>query len=632
MPDYRAPGVYVEELSVAGPISVVGTSTAAFVGPAQRGPIGEPTKITNWTQFTSRFGSYLTSPRRYLAYAVRGFFDNGGTVAYVVRVGTAHAAGLELADRATPAGTALVVRARDEGPSGHNIAITVGESSVVDGRLVAVSVAGVNGSGATLTCPNAADAARFLPDDMLDVGGQRVQVARVRGSDLTLTTPLPADINNATVRLADPVADQRRLRVAGAGIERGSVLRLTQGNTTEVVVVETVTGDVVTLSSGLTKTYSLASGAAAVTVRSVEFSLRVTGLGTVEQFDALSMDPRHSRYFARAVTSTLVEITLPDEPSTAVAPNNLPKPADAAKLTGGVADDLTRITENDYDAVLARLAKVDDVNLVCVPDAAASTAVQQKVLGHCETTKDRFAVLDCAPNAGPLDTGPTGVLAHRATVDSARGYAALYYPWIQIADPVGGTLLVPPSGHIAGIFARSDAERGVHKAPANEPINGALGLARRLDDVEQGELNVEGVNVLRMFGGGRPVVYGARTTAPTHETAWRYVNVRRLFLFIEESLQEGLRWAVFEPNDLSLRKRLERTVTEFLTRVWGAGALFGATADEAFYVKIDDENNPPDVRELGQIVVEIGVAPVRPAEFIVVRIGMTPGGSQVREG
>ncbi|MEV4319582.1 phage tail sheath subtilisin-like domain-containing protein [Actinocrispum sp. NPDC049592] len=635
MPDYRAPGVYIEELQATGPISGVGTSTAAFIGPALRGAIGQPIKVTSWTQFTGTFGAYISGPRRYLAHAVRGFFDNGGTVAYITRVGTARPASLRLTDRAAPAGTALVVTAREEGPSGHNVAVAVREATVVTGaKILVASAANASGEGNTVTMQKPEDAALFLVDDIVDVGGQRVQVARVRGKELTLTTSLPAKIPAATVRLADTVADQRRLRVAGSGIERGSVLLLKQGAVSEFVSVETVSGDVLTLASGLTKTYTLKPEDPAVEVSSVEFSLDVTGPGSVERFDNLSIDPRHSRYFERLVDSALVEVSLPEEPNLAAPPGNLPKKADAAKLAGGVADDLTQLGASDYDAALARLAKVDDVSLVCAPDAAAAPAIQQLVLAHCEKLQDRFAIFDCAENADPLDAGPTGVLAHRAALGSDRGYAALYYPWIQIADPAGeGTLMVPPSGHVAGVFARSDAVRGVHKAPANEPITGALGLRRLLDDVEQGELNIEGVNVLRVFGGGgRPVVWGARTTAPAHETAWRYVSVRRLFLFIEESIQEGLRWAVFEPNDLSLRKRLERTVTEFLSRVWGSGALFGASTAEAFYVKIDNENNPPAIRELGQIVVEIGVAPVRPAEFIVVRIGMTQGGSQVREG
>jgi phage tail sheath protein FI len=164
-------------------------------------------------------------------------------------------------------------------------------------------------------------------------------------------------------------------------------------------------------------------------------------------------------------------------------------------------------------------------------------------------------------------------------------------------------------------------------------VIGAQGIQFPLDDSDQDPLNAAGVNVLRVFAGSsRPVVWGARTTAKAGDLPWRYVNVRRLMSFIEESVQEGIRWAVFEPNDLRLWKRIERTITEFLTRVWASGALFGASAEEAFYVKIDEELNPSPVRDLGQVVVEIGVAPVRPAEFVRVKIGLWSGGAQAEEG
>lgn len=322
-------------------------------------------------------------------------------------------------------------------------------------------------------------------------------------------------------------------------------------------------------------------------------------------------------------------VTVAAVPNATPPPKNRPVAVAGKALAGGTADDPSTMDRARYVTALDVLATIDDISLVCVPDAVGPDAgIQADVIAHCERMKDRFALVD-ATKADQSPSGATGILEHRLTVRSR--YAALYYPWITVPNPAGpGTLSVPPSGHLAGVYARSDAEHGVHKAPANEPITGAVGVAKALDDVDQGELNVNGVNVLRVFGGGRPLVWGARTTSD--DVVWRYVNVRRLFMFIEESLQEGLRWAVFQPNDLTLRKKLERTVTEFLTRVWAGGALFGATAGEAFYVKIDDENNPPGLRELGQVVLEIGVAPVRPAEFVVVRIGMSAGGGQVQEG
>ena len=193
-------------------------------------------------------------------------------------------------------------------------------------------------------------------------------------------------------------------------------------------------------------------------------------------------------------------------------------------------------------------------------------------------------------------------------------------------------MTVPPSGLVAGIFAKADTERGVHKAPANYTLNGALGVVENMDNETQGVLNLEGVNVLRVFPGqARPVVWGARTTATTLNTTWQYVNIRRLFLFIEESIEEGIRWAVFEPNNLQLWQKLKRTITEFLTRVWRDGALFGATAEEAFFVRIDEAINPPADRALGRLNIEIGLRPSYPAEFIIVRIGIWQGDSEISE-
>ncbi|MFI0218851.1 phage tail sheath family protein [Streptomyces lydicus] len=629
MRDYRAPGVYVEELPVTGPVSGVGTSTAAFIGPALRGPTAKPVKITNWTQFTAQFGEYINAPRRYLAHAVRGFFDNGGAVAYLVRVGTATRASTELVDRGTPPAVALVVRARDDGPAGNAIRVAVRDTQIVrSATVLQAKVDHASAAGNVVTMPSEEGASLFVPGDLVDIDGTIAQVDRVRGKELILTSPLASSVEDKTVRTADLKPGQQRFRVdEPRGIERGTVLTLKKGNTVESVVVERVSGDVIEIAGTLANAYT-----APPAVASAEFSLDITWPNGVQAFENLSMDSRHSRYFAGVVSSPLVEVALPDEPSTHAPPANLPAVVAATALTGGVADQLDGLDTSAYEAALAALERVDDVNIICAPDAVTLPTVQQKLVEHCKTMGDRFAVLDAPDAASPLAEG--GVLGRREQLTSEGGYAALYYPWLMISDPAGrGTLAVPPSGHLAGIYARSDAQQGVHKAPANEPVTGAFGVTRVLDVAEQGELNDAGVNVIQSFAGNaRPVVWGARTTAPRSDTAWRYINVRRLFLFIEESLQEGLRWAVFQPNNLSLRKRVDRTVSEFLTRVWTDGALFGATAAEAFYVKIDDENNPPGDRELGRLVVDIGVAPVRPAEFVVVRIGMSQGGSEVQEG
>jgi phage tail sheath protein FI len=653
---YKTPGVHIEELPATGPIVGVGTSTAAFIGPAAQGPINTPTKVTNWTQFRDAFGDYL-GPAQYMAYAVRGFFDNGGTVAYVTRVATAQRAWAELDDDGGAGGKALRLEARAEGTTGNSITVAVTHTHIVTAAKVRKGRAQVDtGSGTSIKLTAAADAAKFASGDFVLIEGttDESQVDRVRGGELILATPLTGSYNAAAakfVRIRDLNAGQKSFRVeGGAGLERGSVVHIAQvfpgpsGSTVEEdAVVDAVAGDRVTLKAPLANGYKLADTDPETTVRSLEFTLAMGALGSPpESFPDLSMDPRHSRFFPRIVNSALVTVGLPAAPSVQPPPKNRPKATPSSTpvpLANGKPDNLLTIGLPEYQAALSALEKVDDVNFICVPDRRDATS-QQAVIAHCEKLADRFAILDPALNEAPLNEPVAGagtVITRRAALESKRGYAALYYPWIRVVDPASptgeDTLLVPPSGHVAGIYARSDDQRGVHKAPANEHLTGAVDVERRLTGEEQGELNVANVNALRVFAGqARPLLWGARTTAPPAETPWRYVNVRRLFLFVEESLQEGLRWAVFEPNDLTLWKKLDRTISEFLTRVWRSGALFGATAEQAFYVKIDEELNPPSVRALGQVIIQIGMAPVRPAEFVIVRIGIWDGGASVEEG
>lgn len=660
---YKTPGVYIEELPTTGPIAGVGTSTAAFIGPALRGPIKIPTKVTNWTQFKEAFGEYilLGSTRYHMAHAVRGFFDNGGTVAYIVRVATANRAFWEFDDQGGT-GKALRVEAKEEGTGGNTITALPQSAQIVTAAKVRkVDAEFDSASGNIVTMKTEADALKFAPGDWVTVysvtgttttpTAERAQIDRIRAKEIVLASNLTANYpavagTTRFLRIADlkGTLNQRTFRVQNrAGIEPGSVLNVKQiiatTTTQEDVVVSAVAGEFVTVES-LTRDYRLAVTDPDVTITSYEFTLVITKApATPETFEKLSMDPRHSRYFARIVTSAWVTAALPASPTTALPPGNrpvFPVPPTPTSLAGGTADRIDQLVDLDYEDALETLQRVDDVNLICVPDRSGSVNFQQKLVAHCEKMGDRFAILDSGLGDLPLGSGLGTVIRHRQSVESTRGYAALYYPWIRINDPTSptgeDTILVPPSGHLAGIFARSDNQRGVHKAPANETIAGAVDLERGLSNEDQGELNMENVNGLRMFAGrARPVVWGARTTAALDETVWRYVNVRRLFLYVEESIKEGIRRAVFEPNDLTLWKKLHRTITEFLTRVWRSGALFGATPGQAFYVKIDEELNPPSVRALGQVIIEIGMAAVRPAEFVIVRIGMWDGGASVTE-
>ena len=220
---------------------------------------------------------------------------------------------------------------------------------------------------------------------------------------------------------------------------------------------------------------------------------------------------------------------------------------------------------------------------------------------------DRFAILDAAEEVATMTA---------ATINNVREstYGALYFPWI---DVTGAGAYVPPSGHLAGVYGRVDATRGVHKAPANEVVRGAVGLRYRVSKPIQDDLNPNGVNALRVFD-NTVKVWGARTLKKNDE--FTYINIRRLFNFLRESIDEGLQWAVFEPNDSDLWAKISRNVGAFLTNVWSSGALFGDTPAQAFFVKCDDETNPPEVRDIGQVVTEIGVAVVKPAEFVIFRI------------
>jgi phage tail sheath protein FI len=267
---------------------------------------------------------------------------------------------------------------------------------------------------------------------------------------------------------------------------------------------------------------------------------------------------------------------------------------------------------------LAGFRAIDEIAIVAVPGALDS-AIQGAVIAHCENAGDRFGILDGQLNPASL----TPALIKGSTGNS--NYAAMYFPRIQVFDPVSnGSLYVAPSGHMAGIYARVDTQRGVHKAPANEVVLGAVGLEARLGKADQDGLNPAGINVIRNLN-GNITVWGARTLGGDANNEWKYINVRRLFLFLRDSIDAGTQWVVFEPNDLSLWAKITRNVTAFLTNVWRSGALFGATPQEAFYVRCDATTNPPEVRDLGQVVTEIGVAVVRPAEFVVFRISQWAG-------
>jgi phage tail sheath protein FI len=289
---------------------------------------------------------------------------------------------------------------------------------------------------------------------------------------------------------------------------------------------------------------------------------------------------------------------------------------------------------------LGALEAIDEVAIVAAPGYTDALSYED-VLSHCERLGDRVAILDPPADFADIDaftrvaTARAAGKEHKGDAAEAGGglrprqsdYGTLYAPWIVVRDPLTGEpVATPPSGHVAGVWARTDTTRGVHKAPANEPLRGVVDLSYRITRAEQEVLNPAGVNCIRYFPAEGVRIWGARTLA-AEASEWRYLNVRRLFSMLKESIADGTRWIVFEPNDQLLWRSIRRDIGAFLNRVWLDGALMGRTAPEAYFVKCDEETNPPEVRDAGQVVAEIGVAPVKPAEFVVFKLSQSSIGA-----
>src|SRR4051794_4817113 len=511
MPTYLTPGVYVEEVPSANkPIEGVSTSIAAFVGLAPGGPVNTPMRISNWTQFAKIYGDPNEPDNgpfmegAYLAHSVYGFFQNGGSPCWIVRVG-------------------------DDG-------------------------------GGAAAAPRAA---------------------------------LPA--------------------AADATVETYRVVALDSGN-----------GDV---SVEVTEEPSAGDGA------DKTYTVKVSAGSENEEYTGLTTKKGRSNLATKVnASSKLVKV----EETGASLPEAQRAPATGSYKLSAPSIDPGKVKPTHFEGDVAKrqgmggLAAVDEITIVCMPDIMTLAEgdgdvqmrdLQGKMIAHCENAGDRMAILDSPPNLLPQE-----VLEWRMnTAGYDSKFAALYYPWIEVMNPLTNQpMMVPPSGHVAGLWCRTDATRGVHKAPANEVVMGANGLGFQITQAEQGGLNKVGINCIRAFPGRGIRVWGARTMSSDPE--WRYINVRRLFNYVSESIMEGTQWSVFEPNDEKLWIQLRIAASNFLTRVWNDGALFGSTPDQAFYVKCDSETNPPEVIEAGQVICEIGIAPVKPAEFVVFRLSQFSGG------
>jgi len=290
------------------------------------------------------------------------------------------------------------------------------------------------------------------------------------------------------------------------------------------------------------------------------------------------------------------------------------------------------------------LEAIDEISLVAAPvgdpdpdpgkKATTNLIVQNNLIDHCEKLMSRFAIIDAPelPSPGQGQRGPDLTETNIKVPDRNTDYGALYFPWVQVFDmpaqlnnpDTNGEVFVGPCGHMAGIYSRVDHERGVHKAPANEVVRGALDIEHQISKNVQDGLNPYGVNCIR-FINDNIRVWGARTIGGDANADLKYINVRRVLIFLRESIDRGTQWVVFEPNDRALWAKIVRNISDFLTNVWRDGALFGSTPQEAFYVKCDDTLNPPEERDLGKVTTEIGVSIVRPAEFVIFRISQWAG-------
>ncbi|RZU21840.1 phage tail sheath subtilisin-like domain-containing protein [Streptomyces sp. BK239] len=525
MPSYLSPGVYVEEVaSGSRPIEGVGTSVAAFVGLAPTGPLNEPTLVTNWTQYVAAFGDFTDG--YYLAHSVYGFFNNGGSAAYVVRVGGSPAGAT--GDAKSPAAV---------GGSQAPAALPAGEPTQLGAFAVTATAAGQSGA------------------------------------------PL-------SVEVADP---------EGEGPAERFRLIVKDGDK----AVETFD----------------------VTAKKGNRSYVVTQV------------KERSKLITVAEAAPAAQLVRPDNQTVTLAvPPAAAAPAAPAAQDGAVGP-AQYLGDSADRTGFGGLEAVDEVSMVAVPDLMAAyqrgaidleavKAVQLGLIAHCELMGDRVAVIDPPPGLNARQIR----VWRQETAGYDSKYAALYYPWIKAFDPATGQArLVPPSGHVAGVWARNDFERGVHKAPANEVVRGAVDLEIQITRGEQDLLNPIGVNCIRAFPGRGIRVWGARTLAS--DPAWRYLNVRRYFNYLEESILIGTQWVVFEPNDHALWARIRRNVSAFLVNEWRSGALFGARPEEAFYVKCDEETNPPESVDVGRVVCEIGIAPVKPAEFVIFRLAQFSSGS-----
>lgn len=568
MAEYLSPGVYVEEFeSGSKPLEGVSTSTAGFIGLASRGPVeGLPQLITSPADFQRVYGSFLSENAfgsyRYLAYAVNQFFTNGGSRCFVARVAPPDAASASSGEQQ---GAVLSVTAKNPGAWGNQIRLVAVPASKAKTPIFEAS------EGNRYRVKNAAGF--YAGDVVAFTNGSEKQYSRI------------VSVHDQVIELADALS-----------------------------------GDVVDTALVPTKWLS-----------SAEFTLSVSYGSEVETYEKVSLNPEAPNYVEKAASrSVLVNIAVQSPSEGSVSPFEQLAGAAAESyeitLAGGSDGTAASLSAGDFIGEdfgpgkrtgIQAFIDNDVVSIMAIP-GVTDPNVQLSLVAHCESLGSRFAILDLPREV----TKVQDVLAHRDLFDSS--YCALYNPWLQVFDPLDKrNIFIPPSGTIAGVYSRSDSTRGVQKAPANETLRGVVGLDVQYNNGEQDILNPAGVNLIRAFTGQGIRVWGARTCSSN--TLWKYINVRRLFIFLESSIKNGSNWVVFEPNTEQLWARVQRTIEAFLTRVWRDGALAGTSPSEAFYINIGRSTMTQDDIDNGRLICVIGVAPVKPAEFVVFRITQRTG-------
>ncbi|WP_341878113.1 phage tail sheath subtilisin-like domain-containing protein [Defluviitalea saccharophila] len=566
MPEYLSPGVYVEEFeSGSRPMEGVSTSTAGFVGVAEKGPVvGTPVLVTNFADFKRKFGGYLSENEfgqyRYLAYAVENFFLNGGSRCFVMRVAPS---GAKRASNSADEKMPLKIYAKNVGTWGNNIKV----------RVTAASKAKT----------------------------QVLDVVEVESGEKTYLVKSSIGFNPGDIVVFNDTKEKHYNRVVKS---QDNIIEFEKPFDVDVVDKNLVP---------------------VKTISTCEFNMEVVYDDIREEYENLSFNAEIPNYVEKRVAkSALIEVEVDLSSEDIAAPMELlADGADSAIITlgGGSNGAASELTAADFIGQdngpgkrtgIQAFLENNEVSIMAVP-GIVDPNVQLSLVAHCENLGSRFAILDIPRESKTVDD----VLAHRDIFDSH--YAAMYHPWIISYDSLSKSNGVfPPSGAIAGIYARTDQERGVHKAPANEVIRGCVGLDCLYNKGEQDILNPKGVNLIRSFTGQGIRVWGARTCSSN--SLWKYVNVRRLFIFIEESIKANTNWVVFEPNSPALWARVRRTIDIFLNNVWRSGALAGNGPSDAYYIEIGPNTMSQDDIDNGRLICVIGVAPVKPAEFVVFRI------------